>query len=123
MAEDRLASAASPRPNVTKLLSTFWVALHYRKLALAAAGIVSTAVGWWLLAVIFYTSKSPEWKDFAPAERKDAKPAETLEAKREAYRAFRAARQKWRLLHELAGPLPDDPAKAAKIEPVDVAAS
>src|SRR6266404_5255786 len=48
----------------TKIFGTFKVALDPKKLLLAAAGIVVMAIGWWLLSVAFYETRSrPQQED------------------------------------------------------------
>ena len=42
----------------TKLFGTFLVALDPFKLLVAAAGVLATALGWWLISIIFYYSWS-----------------------------------------------------------------
>src|SRR5215208_1520262 len=57
MAEERGVPAGRPRPaSWTKLFGTFLVALDPFKLLVAAAGILATALGWWLISVIFYSA-------------------------------------------------------------------
>ena len=73
-----------------KLFSGFKVALDPKKLLLAAAGILVMAFGWWILAVVFFDLFSSNPPEF----RGDTE---------EAWRDFRAARQKWNLRHEMAG--------------------
>ena len=46
----------------TKIFTAFKVALDMKKLLLAAAGIVLVALGWWLISLTFYNTRSfPEW--------------------------------------------------------------
>ena len=42
----------------TKLFGTFLVALDPFKLLVAAAGILATAIGWWLISAVFYSAWS-----------------------------------------------------------------
>jgi hypothetical protein len=73
----------------TLLLRSFWVAVDYKKLLLAAAGIVCMAFGWWILAAAFYKSRTaPVW----PSE------------KFETWDAFEKAHREWNLFYEAAGP-------------------
>src|SRR5438128_351043 len=89
----------------TKLFDAFKVALDPKKLLLAAVGIVAMAVGWWLLAVIFYeTRKAPSKEDFRKekyqAEEKMAdKAAEELAAN-----DFEKAKANYTFLRDKAGP-------------------
>jgi hypothetical protein len=76
----------------TKIFSTFKVALDAKKLVLAAAGIFVTAVCWWAVSAFFYSVRTmPEWKHYDLGAKDD-------------WARFKAARQQWNLLHELAGP-------------------
>lgn len=101
MAEDHSGSPTAARASWTKLFTAFRVALDLKKLLLAAGGIVSTALGWWLLALIFYTSAQPQWKDYS------------VEAdKQQAWNAFKRDRNRWNLMHEMAGdPTAKDPVR------------
>ena len=46
----------------TELFRGFQVALDHRKLLLAAAGIVSMALLWWVWSLVFYSATSqPKW--------------------------------------------------------------
>ena len=60
MAEERGGRPYPPggrRPaSWTKLFGTFLVALDPFKLLVAAAGILVTALGWWLISVVFYNA-------------------------------------------------------------------
>jgi hypothetical protein len=78
----------------TVIFQGFRVALDLNKLLLAAAGILLTAVAWWLLSVIFYYQK-PEWPSKYMAEK---------ENKAAAWAAFKQDREQWNLIHETAGP-------------------
>jgi hypothetical protein len=71
----------------TELFRGFQVALDPKKLLLAAAGLVVMALGWWLLAVIFWSSHAKP----APAPGEDE--ASYIEAQR-----------KWDLLADAARP-------------------
>jgi hypothetical protein len=105
MAEERGAPAWRPRPaSWTKLFGTFLVALDPFKLLVAAAGILATALGWWLISVIFYGAWSePKHSEF---ELKANKQSNLAPEEREAWieREYAAALDRWALMHELAGP-------------------
>lgn len=93
----------------TEIFRGFQVALDPKKLLLAAAGILVMAVGWWLLAVIFYNSQNkPVWssQDYSPS---NFSPKEGTEPERKdtAWKQFKADRDKWNLLHSAAGGGPD----------------
>jgi hypothetical protein len=83
----------------TLLFRGFRLAFDYRKLYLAAAGILLMAFGWWLLAVIFINllRHKPVW----PSEYPSAK---YHDDNNEAYRAFKADRMRWNIRYEAAGP-------------------
>ena len=81
----------------TELFRGFQIALDLNKLLLAAAGIFVMAVGWWLLAVLFSTSRgdSPSW----PGNFKS-----TGESKEEqAWSEFETARAHWAIMYEATG--------------------
>src|SRR5262245_31013790 len=86
-----------------KIFTAFKVALDLKKLFLAGAGVLLTALGWWVLSVLAYNFPSittkPEWVE-------DNKQTEA--EKSTSWTAFKARRASWNLLHELAGsgPLP-----------------
>jgi len=85
----------------TELFQSFKVALDPKKLLLAAAGILVMAVGWYLLAWIFYTSQpEPQWS--APKDD-SADAAKRTEA---AWKTFKEDRRKWHILHDAAGSAP-----------------
>ncbi|MBL8793985.1 MAG: hypothetical protein JNM56_08770 [Planctomycetia bacterium] len=91
----------------TELFRSFQVALDPKKLLLAAGGILTMALGWWLLAAIFGSSTKPEWdspaySDFTKFQHKDdANPAE--DAKRRAWESFREDREEWNVTWRAAG--------------------
>jgi hypothetical protein len=101
-----------------KLFGAFKIALDPKKLLLAGAGIVSMAAGWWVLAIVFgfFRANPPQWSDF---ERSD----QSAEAKKEAWKAFKNARQNWNLFHEMAGPAPESLDKARRQDAADLAGS
>ena len=107
MAEERGAPAGRSRPaSWTKLFGTFLVALDPFKLLVAAAGILATALGWWLLSVIFYSAwTEPKRSDFETrANKRQSDFAD--EAERNAWidREHARSLDSWALMHELAGP-------------------
>jgi hypothetical protein len=82
----------------TELFRGFQVALDLNKLALAAAGILVMAFGWWLLALLFRSGASeapPDWPGnyIARGNNDEGK----------AWQLFRQERDRWNLLHETAG--------------------
>src|SRR5436190_9560984 len=98
MAEEHVG----PRPAAwTKIFSGFKVALDLKKLLLAAAGVLLTALGWWLLSAAAYNfypiATKPEWIE---------QTNQTADEKQASWTAFKARRASWNLLHELAGPGP-----------------
>src|SRR5262245_3206358 len=109
MAEERGGASPAWRSQPaswTKLFGTFLVALDPFKLLVAAAGILVTALGWWLLSVIFYSAwTEPNIETYKQKANKKADDLETVE-KREAWAQAEYARalDTWALMHELAGP-------------------
>lgn len=98
----------------TVLFRGFQVALDPKKLALAAAGILVMALGWWLLAIIFYNTplgKRPvpgvdyPASEYQPKNEADADRARQI-ARENAWRAFQENNNEWRLLHQAAGTAP-----------------
>jgi hypothetical protein len=83
----------------TKLFSAFRIAVLPSKLLLAAGGIVVMAVGWWVLAWLAFTlsgSTPPMPEDYLTG-------AETAEQRDKGWKRFKAARQSWNLMNEMAG--------------------
>src|SRR5262249_38142633 len=86
----------------TVLFRSFGVAMGFSKLCLAAAGILVMAVGWWLLAFVFYAGfAKPDPSNFSD---KDYPGDNETERRENAFKAFRDYRNAWNLLHETAGP-------------------
>jgi hypothetical protein len=79
-----------------ELFRGFQVAFDFRKLLLAAGGILCMAFGWWLLAVIFYSSAKPEWPGNYRAQNGDDDD--------KAWAEFKTDRGRWNLMHRVAGP-------------------
>ena len=73
----------------TELFRGFQVALDLNKLALAAAGILAMAFGWWLLALLFTAGES--------------KAPPTFSGDANAWAQFRQDRDHWTLMHKAAG--------------------
>ena len=110
MAEDRAGSrdipAWKPKPaSWTKIFGTFLIALDPFKLAVAAGGILATAIGWWLISVIFYSA----WTKPQPSYYENRAPKDLDEPARSRGqdREYNRALGTWALMHELAGP-PDE---------------
>lgn len=82
-----------------RLFRTFLVALDPFKLLVAAGGIVATAVGWWLLSVIFWNA----WPDFKESDYV-AKADATPEARTELERKKTQHRARYEWMWQLAGP-------------------
>lgn len=110
MAEERAGSrdfpAWRPKPaSWTKLFGTFLVALDPFKLAVAAAGIMFTALGWWLISVVFYSAwTEPKLEDFKVKANKQSNLTTEEERLAWATREHEGALDRWALMHELAGP-------------------
>lgn len=81
----------------TKIFTAFKLALDTKKLALAAAGIFFAWVGWWAIGWTFYGMRN---KPVYVIELKEKKDAADLKAE---WDRFKASRESWNLLHELAG--------------------
>jgi hypothetical protein len=81
----------------TTLFSAFKVALDPKKLVLAGCGLLTLALGWYVLSVIFFGlgGKKPEWSNY-PDSNDPAK-------KEAAWKEFKSDRQRWNLLYEMAG--------------------
>lgn len=107
MAEERGGPAWRPRPaSWTKLFGTFLVALDPFKLLVAALGILATALGWWLLSVIFYNAWTvPDLEAYRQRANKKADELDTAEKREEwAQAQYANALHTWALMYELAGP-------------------
>src|SRR5262245_6148925 len=115
MAEDQVGvrrDQPSPTAPWTKLFTAFKIALDPKKLLLAAAGILVMWLGWWVLAVVFFGPRTlPQWSDYEKA----------YDSVDTAWVNFKEARDRYNLIYELAGRIPDDPRKARVPEPEDVA--
>jgi hypothetical protein len=110
MAEERGGTrdypAWKPKPaSWTKIFGTFLVALDPFKLLVAAGGILATAIGWWLLSVIFYSAwTEPKLEDFKAKANKNSSLAEEKDRNEWAEREYAKSLDTWALMHELAGP-------------------
>lgn len=93
MADGISGPAATSPASWTRLFSAFRIALDLKNLVLAAIGILATSVGWWILALAFYTSERPRWD--APEKTAD---------RTARWNDFKRNRERWNLLHRLAGP-------------------
>jgi hypothetical protein len=106
MAQEQVASPN--KATWTKIFSGFKVALDLKKMALAAAGILAVFLGWWLLSWVFYNMRSlPVWTEYESLR----------DNKKDAWTYFKAKRNSWNLLHELAG----SPNDRRKIDAADLA--
>ena len=117
MAEEHSGPRPVARAPWTKIFTAFKVALDIKKLLLAAAGILATAFGWWLLAVVFFTLGGTQ----APYAGEYFTNAKTEQEKEEAWKSFKQARDRWNLRYEMAGPAPSGPGDAKLYEAVDIA--
>jgi hypothetical protein len=93
MADGTTGSLTAPAAPWTRLFSAFRIALDLKNLVLAAAGILATAAGWYLLSVAFYTSDRPT---FSSTET-------DLKKRAAAWKEKKIERDRWTLLHRLAG--------------------
>jgi hypothetical protein len=100
-------------PAWMKLFSGFKVALDPKKLLLAAGGILMMALGWWVLALIFFDVFSgkapPTWEEYKGADSGD-------------WKAFKVARIRWNLRYEMAG-VPPAEGEPWKYDAADLAGS
>jgi hypothetical protein len=110
MAEERGPATQYPawRPKPaswTKLFGTFLVALDPFKLLVAAAGILATALGWWLISLVFYNAwTEPKRDTFEDRARKNTDLTTEQDRADWARAEYDRALDKWALMHELAGP-------------------
>src|SRR4051812_31271418 len=106
MAEEPGGASPAWRPQPaswTKLFGTFLVALDPFKLLVAAAGILVTALGWWLLSVVFYSAWTvPKLSDYEARAKKDTSLETEDERAAWAQDRYNRARDTWALMHELA---------------------
>lgn len=113
MAEERIGSSDGDVRTYwswTELFRTFQVALDPKKLVLAAAGIVATWAGWWLLAIIFFSARSqPVRSDFDDLKLQDKYHLTAEQAKQRGDDEYRAALDRYILLTRLAGKGSEDP--------------
>ena len=78
MAEDQAGLRKDPLKELapwSRLFSAFKIALDPKKLLLAAAGILTMALGWYVLAVVFFAfaGKPPSWRNDYPAAKSEDK--------------------------------------------------
>jgi len=110
MAEERTGSQGNPawRPKPaswTKVFGTFLVALDPFKLIVAAGGILVTALGWWLISLIFYSAwTEPKLSTFEEKAKKDSKLETEEDRQRWAKKEYAKSLDSWAMMHELAGP-------------------
>lgn len=117
MAEDSLGQRKEVKAPWTKIFTAFKVALDFKKLVLAAAGILVMSLGWWFLGWFFFTTRSlPQPADYLAN-------AKTETEKEEKWKDFQMARARWNLLYEMAGPSPVSIAEAKRYDAGDVAAT
>src|SRR5262245_776286 len=90
----------------TELFRGFQVALDPKKLLLAAAGILATAVLWWIWGIVFYTQARPKWesheyKDIATRSAREGENPDEASKRwtNEAWKQFKDDRRKWDILH------------------------
>lgn len=98
----------------TRVFTAFKVAFDFKKLLLAAVGIFAMALGWLVLSWVFYKIRGePQWKDFAGDDNV------SKEVREANWRRFKARRESFNLLHELAGA----PGDYRAIDAADVSAN
>lgn len=96
-----------------EIFRCFQVALDPRKLLIAAAGILATWLGWYVLSSVFYRKapdpKAAEYtvavvqKDFENKKKSDGSSYSTEEIEREAKKRFDRDWNQWAVLNNLAG--------------------
>ncbi len=90
MAEDRVETREAAWRQLfpwTELFKGFQIALDLNKMLLAAAGILTMSIGWWLLSLMFYAGSG-------------SIPTVTGEDGGKDYQEVRKSRQLWNLWHE-----------------------
>jgi hypothetical protein len=102
MAEEQFGArkeGAREWPGWTRLFGAFKVALDYKKLLLAAAGILVMAFGWWLLSVLAFNlvGGMPKWSE--PDQFRSGNQTD-----KEAYANFKESRRWWNFTLRMAGP-------------------
>lgn len=117
MAEDHLGQRKETKAPWTKIFTGFRVALDPKKLLLAAAGVLAMAFGWWVLAWAFYGARSMPKPDDYGVLAKDLDDS----ARKERWIDFKRARDRWNLLHQMAGWQPSEPDKAIRYDAADFA--
>ncbi|MFO0848612.1 MAG: hypothetical protein U0871_08665 [Gemmataceae bacterium] len=103
--------------DLSQLFRTFQVALDPRKVAVAAAGVLATALGWFLLSYVFYgmVGAKPERADDTrygnsvvrkqlPDKKADGKDYSEEDLRAEGDRVFLKDFNQWKVAHDLAGP-------------------
>jgi hypothetical protein len=108
MAEERGGASPAWRSHPaswTKLFGTFLVALDPFKLLVAAAGILATAIGWWLISVVFYSAWTvPKLENYQLKATKNSDLASEADRENWAQAEYARSLDTWSLMHELAGP-------------------
>jgi hypothetical protein len=96
----------------THLFRGFRIAFDYKKLLLAAAGILVMAFGWWFWSYVFMSARQkPEWPTDYPTDKYKPKgdfdqPTIERMANENAWRAFKRDRDSWNLFYKAAGTEP-----------------
>ncbi len=104
MADERFDAreAGLNRGTWTLLFRGFQVALDWKKLLLAAGGILATAIVWYVLAVIFGGDPRPVWPgDYE--QRQSGKESSAEQDRRRAWEEFKRHRTQWNLRYKAAG--------------------
>src|SRR5258705_11527124 len=87
----------------TRLFSAFKIALDPKKLLLAAGGIFSMAIGWYVLSIIFFAfagAAPPKWDGYPGSKEADK------DKKFAAWQDFKTDLRRWNLMYEMAGTPP-----------------
>src|SRR5579859_6613795 len=105
MAEDHVGARKDSLAELApwmKLFTAFKIALDPKKLVLAGAGILVMWLGWWILSIVFFNARhKPVWPSDYATRYEGQENAEDL-----GWKAFKQDRNRWNLLHALAGPVP-----------------
>ena len=92
----------------TELFRTFLIALDPFKLLVAAAGILATAIGWWILSAVFFSAwTEPKAEETEIRDRTDAfvkKGKSKEDAELRAKEEYNAEANRYRIMKDLAGP-------------------
>ena len=110
MAQDPTPAKAS----WTRIFSAFKIALDFKKILLAAAGIFAMWIGWWVLSITYHSMWRMPVYVVDSKEKTAEKGPEVVD---EEFKAAKKARASWNLMHELAG----SPGDSRPVDSLDLA--